>query len=346
MMAQKRNFTDEEKQLIVKLYQNGETLTNIKKKLHCAHETIKDFLKDNQIEIRKLASPKKRIFDLRERELIIKMCESGNTMDEICATVNCSWKVLIKFFRENNLHKDRAKSGPPSLTHDEFLTQLETVTQDIVPVDMYIKRDVPINFKCKKCGHQWLARPGNILMGNQCPSCSGRIPYTQESFVEKIKQINSDIEVVGVYTGIHNRIRCCCKVCRTEWNPLASGLVNGAGCPTCKESYGERQIRNYLEKHDIDFIAQHKFNDCKRTRPLPFDFYLSRFNIVIEYDGQQHFSEIEVFGGQDRFLYTKENDNIKTKYCEQNNIKLIRIPYWKVNDIHDILSQEITIQND
>ena len=34
-------------------------------------------------------------------------------------------------------------------------------------------------------------------------------------------------------------------------------------------------------------------------------------------------------------------DNIKTKYCEDNNIKLIRIPYWNYNNIEQILELEL-----
>jgi very-short-patch-repair endonuclease/transposase-like protein len=337
-MVSKRNFTDDEKQLIIQLYQSGETLASIKKRLHCAFKTIKDFLSDNNIETRCLASPKKRIFTQQEQELIMEMCKNGSTTDEICMALNCSEKVLTRFFRENNFRKEKVKRGPSRLTHNEFLRQLQSVSTDIVPIDNYIKRDAPIYFQCIQCGHKWLARPGNILAGHKCPSCNGKMPYTQESFVEKMKQVNKDIEVIGVYGGTRSRIRCRCKICDAIWNPLASALLCGKGCPTCKESYGERQIRSYLEMHNIKFVSQYKFDDCRRLRPLPFDFYLPDFNTVIEYDGQQHFGEIEVFGGQDRFLYTKENDNIKTTYCEQNSIKLIRIPYWEVDNISQILS--------
>ena len=37
----------------------------------------------------------------------------------------------------------------------------------------------------------------------------------------------------------------------------------------------------------------------------------------------------------------KRNDNIKTEYCKNNNIKLIRIPYWEFDNIEQIICQEL-----
>lgn len=60
---------------------------------------------------------------------------------------------------------------------------------------------------------------------------------------------------------------------------------------------------------------------------LPFDFYIPEQNILIEYDGQHHFEPIKGWGGEEKFKLTQENDQIKNKYCEEKNIKLLRIPY-------------------
>lgn len=36
-------------------------------------------------------------------------------------------------------------------------------------------------------------------------------------------------------------------------------------------------------------------------------------------------------------------DAIKTNYCKQNGIKLIRIPYWNLNNIESILDKELEV---
>ena len=69
---------------------------------------------------------------------------------------------------------------------------------------------------------------------------------------------------------------------------------------------------------------------------MPFDFYLPDYNMCIEYDGIQHFEPTECFGGEKRFLETQQNDLIKTRYCEQNDIILLRIRYNEnINEILD-----------
>ena len=40
----------------------------------------------------------------------------------------------------------------------------------------------------------------------------------------------------------------------------------------------------------------------------------------------------------------KHRDSIKTRYCKDNNIKLIRIPYWEFNDIEKILIKELKLK--
>ena len=70
-----------------------------------------------------------------------------------------------------------------------------------------------------------------------------------------------------------------------------------------------------------------RFKQCKNKRQLPFDFYLPDYNICIEFDGRQHYKSIEYFGGEKHLEYVQYNDKIKTEYCLNNNINLIRIKY-------------------
>lgn len=109
----------------------------------------------------------------------------------------------------------------------------------------------------------------------------------------------------------------------------------------CKSSKGELKILKFLKTHNIEYIAQKRFDDCKFKQPLPFDFYLPDYNMCIEYDGELHFKEVDYFGGKEQLNLQQKHDNIKNKYCQENNIKLLRIPYWDFNDIDEILDKEI-----
>jgi very-short-patch-repair endonuclease len=80
----------------------------------------------------------------------------------------------------------------------------------------------------------------------------------------------------------------------------------------------------------------------KSRRKLPFDFYLTDKKICIEYDGEQHYKPIEKFGGDKSLNRVKKNDELKNQYCNQNGIKLIRIPYTMNNkNIEPYIIQEL-----
>lgn len=85
------------------------------------------------------------------------------------------------------------------------------------------------------------------------------------------------------------------------------------------------------------FEDQYSFNDLKKYR---FDFYLTDYKICIEFDGIQHFEPIVYFGGIKRFEKQKQIDCEKDIYCKNNNINLIRIPYFEKN-VFELLDNQI-----
>jgi hypothetical protein len=134
----------------------------------------------------------------------------------------------------------------------------------------------------------------------------------------------------------NDKIRIFCKN-HGIFKQLVSKHLRGNGCPICRSSKGEIKILNFLKNNNIEFIKNKKFKNCKFKNELPFDFYLPKYNTCIEYDGELHFKEVEKFGGIDKLKYYKNNDEIKNKYCLDNDINLIRINYDKFNDIESIL---------
>lgn len=116
-----------------------------------------------------------------------------------------------------------------------------------------------------------------------------------------------------------------------DFEQTPNSHLNGSGCPICKESKGEKEIRKHLVMLNIKFIPQHKFTECKNIKQLPFDFYLPNYNTCIEFNGEQHYKSIKHFGGDEKFNRTQINDEIKMEYCKMNKINLIII-----NDIKNI----------
>ena len=113
-------------------------------------------------------------------------------------------------------------------------------------------------------------------------------------------------------------------------------------CGTCSQriSVPERTTRNILEKYDIKYLPEYKFKDCKDKRPLPFDFYLPEYNILIELDGEHHYHPK---WGDEQLKYIQNHDKMKNEYCENNNITLIRIPFWEFDNLEKILIEKLNL---
>lgn len=94
-----------------------------------------------------------------------------------------------------------------------------------------------------------------------------------------------------------------------------------------KMSKGECVIKLILEELNIPFEQEKKFNDLKYKSYLRYDFYfeINDIKFAIEFDGAQHAKPIKYFGGEESFKLTQLKDKIKNKYCEDNDIKLLRV---------------------
>jgi hypothetical protein len=92
-------------------------------------------------------------------------------------------------------------------------------------------------------------------------------------------------------------------------------------------SNGEKMIYSILMELGIDFFMEKTFDNLKDKGFLRFDFYfeINSIEFAIEYDGLQHKIPIKHFGGEEAFNVLKNHDELKTKYCKENNIHLIRI---------------------
>lgn len=196
--------------------------------------------------------------------------------------------------------------------------------------------------KCVSCNTIFYNTWDNHVNKKQgCPKCnsSGRKKHTLDSIKSRISDLNTGYEynwdTYGGYFDSNFKIKCH----QHGWfNQQVSNHLMGQRCPKCKQSKGENEIEKFLIENNIKYETQKRFNGCKNKKMLPFDFYIPSINLCIEYDGELHYNSIEFFGGDKSLKKTLEHDVIKNKFCEENNINLIRISYLNFLNIHTILS--------
>lgn len=97
---------------------------------------------------------------------------------------------------------------------------------------------------------------------------SGR--RTTKQFIDELSDINPNVEVLGNYTSASDRVEVRCKRCGHVWNPAASSLLNGYGCPNCSAI----EAGNRNRKTQQQFIEE---VEAKNLQP--------RVEIVGEYKG-------------------------------------------------------------
>lgn len=116
---------------------------------------------------------------------------------------------------------------------------------------------------------------------------------------------------------------------------LKLGKIISCGCVNSK---GEAKLQKIFNNLNIEYQSQYSFSNCVSENgvTLKFDFYLPKYNLLIEYDGKQHF-EYTGYGWstKEQLEKTQQRDNIKNQYCLNNNIRLIRIPYTDFNKLSE-----------
>jgi hypothetical protein len=186
--------------------------------------------------------------------------------------------------------------------------------------------------------------------GRGCPKCSGNHNLHKEELLLIFDDLFESKYTYDLsnYKNGNSIIKALC----TEHGSFDVRVVNhkkGSGCSKCSfcNSKGEDRISKILYDNNIKYNGQYRFDDClsPKKAKMPFDFYIENLNICIEYDGIQHFEKRFKMTDED-LISLQERDRIKDRYCEENNIYLIRIPYTDFDKIEEIIKEKIIKNNE
>lgn len=219
----------------------------------------------------------------------------------------------------------------------------------------YFKVDYKNNYTkvciiCPEHGEFWQT-PKVHLSGSCCPKCSiERQRIDKEQFVSKAKVVHGNKYNYSKVNYV-NYITKVCIVCSEHgefWQAPGMHLC-GTGCPKCNESKGERKIRLWLNQNNIKYLSDSKCIEWmvnNKGNKLKPDFYLPDYNLIIEFDGRQHFEPVRYIGMSEeeaelKFEIQQINDKFKNKLCEEHDLKIIRIPYKEFDNIEKILNKKI-----
>lgn len=285
--------------------------------------------------------------------LFTQKIDYKNMKQNIIIQCKCGINFTTSFQSFKNNKKQYCEECRKNILRDKYSYTYEYVKNYIeqegyiLLSEAYINCKIPLKIKCPK-GHIFDVIFDSFKnQGTRCKICAGLMKKTTEEFIEDLKIYHSNnINVLSEYISAKDHIKLECNICHKKWRATPDSLLRGNGCPHCRQSKGEKRIAKYFKEHDIVYKYNYKFDNCIYKKRLPFDFAIFHNNLLvclIEYDGKQHYESIDFYGGNKNYQIQKIRDQIKTDYCKNNNINLIRIPYWDFDNIENILEEKLVI---
>jgi len=231
---------------------------------------------------------------------------------------------------------------------EDFLSKSKTVHGDRYDYSFveYTSSKKLVRLTCKKHG-VFDILPSKHLLGAGCAKCAREEHRnTQFEFIDNSVRVHGDKYNYDkvVYQTSNKSVIIVCPI-HGEFQQKPDKHLLGHGCQKCRSSHGERLIRQWLTKRDVGFEEQKMFTGCINPmsgRPLKFDFYIPSLTACVEFDGEQHFrpwrdGRISV----EQVVKIRFRDNIKDDFCKSKGIRLVRIPYYRINKVLSILDKEL-----
>lgn len=229
---------------------------------------------------------------------------------------------------DTNLFKQKAK---------------EKLGKDYLVIGNYVNDKTKIKMKHLTCGRTYYANTSNVIHnGNGCPYCFGTKRKDIKEYSKYIKEkTNNEFNVISKeYKNNKTKITYIHNKCKRTFDMRPNDFDKRLSCPLCRESKGERKIEKFLDKNNIFYKKQYKYDKFK----IDFCIYMDDNSLLfIEYDGIQHFKpyfKCNKMEGEKQLELQIERDILKEKLIsKEENISLIRISYSNYDKLETILSE-------
>lgn len=301
-----------------------------------AKSTLEEFIKKSKELHGNIYDYNKTIYINAKDKLIITCIEHGNFIVSANKHLDKRYKQGCPICTKNEQERIRKEKS----LREFYIEAKEIHGNKYDYSEVYFeKRKEKIKIHCMVDNHPPFEQTvDNHLQGQGCPKCGREIAglkrrtpedefFNDCSYIHENQYDYSNTKYNGMFEPIYPT---CIE--HGEFEVLAvKHYHRKQGCPICSEkqlkSKPVREIERYFNENNISYVLEKKFDECKNRLHLPFDFYIESMNLLIEYDGIQHYKPIEYFGGENGLKEQQHNDEIKNKFCKDNGINLLRIKY-------------------
>ena len=208
---------------------------------------------------------------------------------------------------------------------------------------------------CNICGYEWTPEYYHfVLRKSSCPQCAkDRQKTTEAKALETCNDICSIKDISLLYfcdkEGNKTSWDCInktygkfsCNKCGHEWIiSFNTFFSNKGGCPKCNSSNLEREIEFLLKRNRIAFEIQKKFEWLRFKKMMKIDFYLPRYNVGIECQGEQHFTNFRWEKDNEKLVIRKTRDRIKYELCKEHGVKLLYYSNLGINYPYEVFEDK------
>lgn len=212
-----------------------------------------------------------------------------------------------------------------------------------------------VKIKCLDCGEIFtLEHLSNLFIKGKkhfCVNCAGTKRSTDfcgKMMNYEIAQKKLDDFCGGEYVILEDSYKGWSKkalirhtLCGKIFSIQPRYLLLEKRCPCLRKTFkGEERIKKFLEENKIEYILQKRLGSMKEA---PFDFFLPNFNLLIEFQGKQHFEPVKQFGGKVAFEKQKEIDERKKSLAAAEGFELFYISYKEMSLIEELLVQRLSL---
>lgn len=262
-----------------------------------------------------------------------------NPMDHLsntCGCPKCGWEQI---------------SEKMSLTQEEFIKRaIELYGEGKYDYSrvLYNGATNKVEIGCPRHNFFW-QWPFIFLRGYGCTLCAREKKISEYDCVSRFIKVHGNLYDYSEvkYVKSNEKVIIICKV-HGKFLKSPRAHIEGQICPVCSGSYGELAMRKWFDENNIEYIPQYKYSNLRgsKNKPLRFDFYIPILNLLLEFDGEQHFRPV-CFNGMSKekamnnFNKVQRLDGLKNEYCKIYNIPILRVSYKDFKKIPEILSENI-----
>lgn len=239
-------------------------------------------------------------------------------------------------------------------TNEEFVKDFYEVfdREEYILLTPYKGNHKYVEYYHTGCKSTNKSTPASLLGGHGC-ICRQRNSnkVSKEEFLDRVETLGGGDYVFTdrfPYVDTTTRIELLHKECETTYETIPNNFFNGRGCPYCANkgnSKGERIVEEVLQDLGIQYLEQATFEGMVNENQLYYDFLLEDLDIIIEYQGKQHYEPVEYLGGFKKFKSQVKRDKIKLNFANNNGYKLIEVRYTEdtYNKVLKYLKEELLL---